>query len=154
MSDKDYYGDIDEMPLYNWRKCNEGKVHYTRKNLEKGTKKRDHEQWEKTYDSYLAEFGLGQDYARYYELKIELAVIQCEFVETDDRFLLNRIKQLEHEIKELLEREPGADTDTAIVHLSKWMGSLIDQKKVTVRMFYKMLNEQQKEAEALKKKMK
>lgn len=144
---KNYYQDIDEMPLYNWRKCRAGKLKYTRKDLEVGKKKYDKKYWEKVHDTYLDQFGLGSGFIRYLELAIELAEANCDFVITDDRFTLNRIRELEREIEDLIKRgEEGGGMDVAVVYVSKWMNTMVNEREVTVKMFYTMLQEYEKEA--------
>lgn len=155
MSEKHYYSDIDEMPLYNWKKCRSGDLRYTRKDIEKGTNKEDQAYWEKTHDTYLEQFGLGSGFIRYLELAIELAEANCEFVISDDRFTLNRIRQLEKEIEDLMNKGDNAGgMDVAIVYISKWMSSMVNEREVTVKMFYTMLHEYEKEAKELAKLMK
>lgn len=151
MQKNNYYDDIDELPWWNWKRCMKGQVQYTRKDIEKGTEEKDEEAWEKIYDTYLKEFGLGKDYAHYFELKTELAILQCRIVIEEDLFLQNRINVLELEIKELLDKGEEQGDDKVLVYLSKWMGSIINEKKTTVKMVYQMLEAYKQEAENAKK---
>lgn len=144
MSKNNYYNSIDDLLLYNWRHCLKGDIVYVRLDLSKGNEKDDILYWEKIYDSYLKEFGLGKDYEYYLELKLELAQKQCEFVLTGVRFLLNRIEVLEVLIHELMTRNTGGDLDTLIIYVSKWMGQIINDKTITTKMFLKMVEEYNK----------
>jgi len=36
-----YYNSIAEFPLFRWNQCQEGRLEYTRRDLEKGTEKED-----------------------------------------------------------------------------------------------------------------
>lgn len=150
MSDKDYYNDIDELPWWNWKRCQKGQIQYTRKDVNKGNKNKDNEKWEKLYDSYLEEFGLGQDYAYYFELKTEKAMLECRMVYEEAPFLQNRINVLEMKIQEILEKGAKQGDDKVIVYLSKWMGSIINEKTTSVKMVYQMLQAYQEEAEQVK----
>lgn len=147
-----YYNSIDDMPIYNWRKCSEKEeLQYCRIDINKGTEQEDIEAWDIIYDSFLAEFGLGKDYKRILELQMQIAEAQCDFIINDDQFLRNRIKQLEIELNELLDKPVVNDMDTVIIHLEKWRGFAVDEKNTTVRKFYKLLREYQKEIERIKK---
>ena len=109
---ENYYYDIDEMPLFNWRKCQEKQDYkYTRKDIKKGTEEEDLKAWDIIYDSYLSEFGLGSEYERILEIKTRIAELQCNLVIEDDRFLLNEIKRLERELNDILNRKTRIDRD-------------------------------------------
>ena len=152
MSEELYYLSIDDMPLYNWRKCQEKEeFNYCRKNLKLGTVKNDLEAWEKIYDSYIAEFGLGKEYKRILELRLEIANLQCDFVISGTNFIRNQIKRLERELQEIMEMPVESDTDTILNHLRKWIGSWLNQREITVRDFYKLLRDYQNEIKSLKR---
>ena len=142
-----YYDDIDEFPWWNWKRCQKGQIEYTRKDLDKGTEEEDNENWEKLYDSYLKEFGLGKDYEYYFELKAEKAILECRMVYEENLFLQNRINVLELKIKELLDRGSKQGDDKIIVYLSKWMGAIINEKTTSVKMVYQMLKAYEEEAQ-------
>lgn len=140
------------MPLYNWRKCQEREeLQYCRKDLEVGSDKEDAEAWDVVYDTFLGEFGLGKDYERILEIQIELAELRCDFIIEDDPFLKNMIKRLEHELQELMDRPVENDMDAVIIHIENWRKIEVNEHTTTVRKFYKLLREYQKEAERMKK---
>lgn len=145
-----YYDDIDEFPWWNWKKCQKGKFEYTRKGS-KGSKKEDEEQWEKLYDSYLGEFGLGKDYQYYFELKREKALLECQLVIEEDPFIQNKINVLEVKLKELMERTDDQGDEKVIVYLSKWMGAVINEKTTSVKLIYQMLDAHKEESDNAKK---
>ena len=154
MSKGNYYDNIDEIPWWNWRRCQKGELQHTRKQINKGTKKEDADNWEKVYDSYLKEFGLGKDYELYFELQAERAILQCRIVLEENQFLQNRINVLDAQIEELLKRGERQSDDKVIVYLSKWMGSIINEKTTTAKMVYQMLDAYKQEAEEAKKQQK
>ena len=146
MSEGLYYNSIEDMPYYNWRKCMEKEqYHFCRLDPKKGSKKEDQKAWERIYDSYLSEFGLGKDYERILELQAEIASLECQFVYTNDRFLMNKIRELKSELEEFLGREVESDSDTILTYLRKWMGQWINTREITVREFYKMVRDYQRE---------
>ena len=144
MSRENYYDSIDDIIFYNWRKCIKGDLRYTRLDLKRGNQKSDQKYWGMIYDSYLSEFGLGNDFIHYLDLKLELAQLECDFVITGNRFLLNRIDVLTAMIHDLMTKETGGDMDTLIIYVSKWLGQIINDKEITAKMFFKMANEYKK----------
>ena len=168
-----YYKSIDEMPLFNWRKCQEqGLLMFSRIEGKtvvnarkwvvwllsfvykrgKFTTENDLKAWEKIYDSYLAEFGLGDDYEYLLDLKQRITEVNLDIAISGDKFLLNKSRRLQEELDEFIARPSEGDTDTAIVYLSKWLGYNLNQKEVTVREFYKMLRDYKRENDAQKAK--
>ena len=49
----EYWSSIDDMPLYNWIKCNNGKIEFTRIG-KKGNKVQDYINWKLLYNEYLS----------------------------------------------------------------------------------------------------
>ena len=64
----EYWNSIDEMPLYNWIKCNKGNIEFTRKS-KRGTKIQDYINWKLIYNEYLKDFGFDVRYKKYLEAK-------------------------------------------------------------------------------------
>ena len=149
MLNENYYSDIDEFPWWNWKRCQKGEIEHTRK-TGSGSKKEDIETWDNLYDGYLKEFGLGKEYAYYFELKGELIELQCRLVIEENNFLQNRINVLEMKIGDILKKGEKQGSDKAIVHLSKWMGTIINEKTTSVRMVYQMMEEYKIDNEAKK----
>ena len=157
MSSNNYYDSIDIMPLFNWRRCQEHdevifcRIDMTLEDKRKYTTNKDVVAWEKIYDTFIAEFGLGVDFERIDELREQIAKLQCNFVIQNVQYIRNEIAMLKAELEELLSRPVDGDMDTCIIHLSKWMGYKIDEKETTVRQFYKMLREYEKEIALMNK---
>ena len=145
-----HYNNISEMPVYNWRMCNEGNPEYTRLDINKGTMQEDSAAWDSVYDSYITKFGLGKEYLRVLEIRKDVALLQCDLVITDDKFLNNKIKRLNRELDEILSKPVEGDVTSCVIHLSKWCGYRVNEKEVTVLEFYTMLQEYKKEIEAQK----
>jgi hypothetical protein len=149
-----YYEFVDELPLFNWIKINEGKIEYSRKDINNGNEKDDLAFVYKIKDDNYREFGVAAEHLRLLELQLELAEVNLEFVITGDNFLKNKIAHLNYEIKELLSDDKKGDTDVydTIITLSKWMGSRVDPKAITVKEFRKMITALKKEVALSKKK--
>ena len=143
-----YYNHIDELPLYNWLKISEGKIEYSRKEIDKGNEKNDLIYSEKLKDTYFEEFGLSNDLIRLIELQKELAEARLEWIITENNFIKNKISMLEIEIEDLLSNKNNdGEIDESIISLSKWIGYRIDVRVVTVKEFYKMVKLFKKEIE-------
>ena len=185
-----YYLSIDEIPLYNYRKCSEeGLFIYSRRKIETENKKEirkwvaifvhswsfikykimrlfysqiqinklasdenDIQAFELIYDTCLKEFGIGEDQEVVFDLEMRIAELHCEFSISGDMFIQNKIKVLENELNEFLNRPNEADTDTAITYLSKWMGKIINQKEISYKEFRYLLRDFQRETQEMKAK--
>ena len=136
------WGLIDEMPLYNWVKCNDGKLIYIRKKAVGVVNRRDLEAFTTIYDEYLSEFGLNDRYKRYLEAKRKKAIYQAKYVIKKDRFLLNKIEIEDGKIKDL-ERffGDGQRIESVLTYISMWCGYKIDQKTTSVKEYFTLLEE-------------
>ena len=142
-----YHQHIDELPLYNWLKINEGNLKYCRKNLAIGTKAQDEKHYEIIKETNYEEFGVDPEYLRLLNLFLKVSEARLDWVITGDNFIKNKIIRSEAEIEELIDRkkEGGGDVDESIILLGKWMGSRVDPKIVTVKEFTKMISVFKKE---------
>lgn len=139
-----YYDSIDEISMYNWRKCISGDKRYTRINIEIGDEKQDLDAWKRIYDTYLSLFGLSKQYKEY--LSKQSAYIRAlkKYAISGDDFDKNDVNVLRAELDKM-ERDFSGDgsssLDDVIVYVSKWLGGgFIDEKKTTVRQFYTAYN--------------
>jgi hypothetical protein len=146
-----YYESIDDILLFNWWKVREGEIKYCRKDLSKGTRQQDEKAYEKINDSYLAEFGFDAEVTRIIEIRQRIAMLQCDFVIEDNQYYRNEIRRLEKELVEILTRDQnGLSNDVVLIHLEKWMGFRLDEKKITARKFYLIVKEYEKFIESQK----
>ena len=136
MSSVNYYLNIDEMPLYNWRKCQEGEVTFVRLNPENGNKKTDLEAWDIVYNSFITKFGLSPKLLNYLRKKNQLTKKLKEYAISGDRFILNEINVLKSAVEEFEKQTGKSGLDDAVFYVSKSFGNFIDEKKVTVTQFY------------------
>jgi hypothetical protein len=151
MSEKSYFDSIKDIILENWWQVQMGNLKYTRKNINIGTKKQDEKAYERINDSYIMEFGIDKTQKEVIELQRRIAILQCDFVIEEQRFLQNEIKRLQVEILELLTNTNGQDRDGLVIHLEKWLGFRINEKEITANKFYKIVREFEKEQEQLAK---
>lgn len=141
-----YYTDIEDFPLYNWRKIQEKSlIKYVRKDINEGTAKKDRDNWEKIQDSFLAEFGLSKDYERILEIQFDIAQLELDLVIEDNPFLQNKIRQLNRELNEIRDRGVESDMDECIHYIEAWRKIEINELTTTVRKFFKLLRTYKKE---------
>jgi len=137
----EYWNSIDEMPLYNWIKCNSGKIEYSRKG-KKGNKINDYLHWKKLYDEYLKEFGLDVRYKKYLEAQRKRALLQSDYVITKERFKLTEIEIQSQKIKDLeLHFAEGKKIEVILTWLGMFLGYKVDQKTTTVKEYFVILEE-------------
>lgn len=139
----DYYKNIDELPLYNWIKINEGDLKYCRKDINKGSDEKDKASYEIITDTNYEQFGLDKNHSRLLDLYYQLAMARLEWISTAVDFIKNKINRLEFEIDDLYKRmndEGDGDFGETIILMSKWVGYRIDDKVVTVKEFRSMVS--------------
>lgn len=140
-----YYNSIEELPLSNWIKCTDGEIENVRK---KGQKDQgmDAVYWEKIYDDYIQRFGLSPLLKRLLEVQRKKALYECEFIQTRDDFKLTLISLEESKLKEMTNNAgEGMDIQTALVHLSKWLGYHLDENRITTLYYFNTLKQYGKE---------
>jgi len=147
MLEKNYFCDIDVMPLYNWRKCQEkGDLTFTRRNKKEGDPQNDLEAWSQTYKSFLNHFGISDKHRQILEIEKRIGILNCDLVITGDRFLKNEIKRLERELKELTDTDSESiGLGEAISHVSKWQSFRVNAREITVLDFFESLHTMNKE---------
>lgn len=79
------------------------------------------------------------------------ALAELDFVITGDRFKLNLIEMEVKKLESMLNNNNNdASIDTTLVHLSKWVGTWLNAKDITVKEYFNLVNEIQKENKILK----
>lgn len=130
------------MPLYNWLKCNEGDLKYTRKDLEIGKDSIDEKAWNILYDEFIKKFGLSKVYEKLLKQMKKKAEIELDYVLSGDRFKLTMLEMETRRLESILSSAgTGISTDQALIHLSKWVGYWIKTKDISVLEFYNLSNE-------------
>ncbi len=136
-----YYLEVDEIPLRNYRKAmTEQKFAYCRRNWQDGTEAEDLQAWQKVYDNYLECFGVGEKQEEYYDLQLQCIDLCLEYAESGDRFILNEYNQLISEMNKLMNVEDKGDLDDAITFVIRYTGTMIDEKQISAKTFFKLFN--------------
>jgi hypothetical protein len=117
----------------------DGKMEYCRKDLKDGNINLDNEFWELIYDSYVTKFGLNKLHAKLIDVIRKKALLECEFVITQDRFKLTMIEVEEQKIILMLKNAGnGIDIRESLIYISKWMGQWINPKQITTLDFFNL----------------
>lgn len=129
------------MPLYNWIKCNEGKIEFTRISDE-GNPEMDVITWENIYNDYLKEFGLSETYKRMLNAMRKKAILELDFVLTGNRFKLTEIEIEETRLNAMLQNAGnGMTIEESLIYISKWLGTWLNVKNITVREYFNLLEQ-------------
>lgn len=137
----EYWESIDEMPLYNWIKCNNDKLEYTRK-TKKGNKIQDYINWKLLYNEYLKEFGLDKRYKKYLEAQRERAILQAHYISTKEQFKITEIEIQSQRIKDLeFNFAEGKKIEVILTWLGMFLGYKLDQRTTTVKEYFVILEE-------------
>jgi len=135
-----FWESIDDMVLFDWKNCMDGKVEFVNKQRKKHPD--NVHKWEQLHDQFLKRFGIGKKFEKYLELVREKSLLECDVVLTGERFKLNRIEIIEQKIKSLqMNFGDGQTIEKSLVHLSKWMNCRLNIKELTVVEFYEIVNE-------------
>lgn len=140
-----YYNSIDELPLINWIKATQGELEYVRK---KGQKDEglDALYWMKIYDDYIQRFGLSALYKRLLEVQRKKALHECDYIIKRDDFKLTLISLEEAKLTEMTNNAgEGMDIQSALIHLSKWLGFHLNENNITTLYYFNTLKQYGKE---------
>ena len=137
----EYYLTIDEMPLYNWIECHNGKLEFARKGNE-GTAEQDLSAWQNIYDSYIHEFGLSEVQKKLFDAMKKRALLELDFVITGDRFKLTEIEiQIAKMDAMLSNKGSGITIEQMLIYVSKWMGQWLNPKNITVKEYFNLIEQ-------------
>ena len=137
----EYWASIDEMPLYNWIRCNRGEIKYSRVK-KRGNSYHDIKNWSALYDEYLKEFGLDTRYKRYVEAQIKKAILQSDYIITKEKFKLTEIEIESQKLKDMDSHfGAGKQIEEILTWLGMFLGYKLDQKKTTVKEYFIILEQ-------------
>lgn len=137
-----HYTSIDDMPILNWRKINEtndlkwmfpnGKGVVTTEN-----KLALSLAFEKIKNEFIDTFGVGADFKRIMQIKIEIARWKIRMALEQDSSHINFIEVLEIELNKILSEAAGKNGFSQLkAHLDRFMGFRILEKRVSIKDFY------------------
>lgn len=133
------YSSLSELPIDNWRmifKTGDLK-HLTNGNGEKCENLKEH--WHKLSNEFIEKIGLTDHFKAAFEIKKKIISLNCKFVRTKDRFLLNEIN---FQMDKLRQSESGEAADLTLIvsKLEKIYGFEMNPRTTSVIDFYRRLN--------------
>lgn len=144
---KVYYDDIEEMPLYNWYKCQNGDLYYIRLDCQQVDLPKCEQAFKKVYESYFEKFGVDARFKNQLEVIKKISMLQCDYLITRDEFKLTQI-EVESAKLEMLKKGEATNVtlQQTLIYLSKWIGYRLDWKQISVSEYYTLLEESSKQA--------
>jgi len=137
-----YFLTIDKLTMDRWLKCQEGDLTALRVDPAIGTEEQDFVAWELVNQNYVETFGVSRKHVRYLQLQKELLLVRMEYLISEDKFLLNRIDDIEREMSTVfVSDQPNANITTTFIYLSKFMGYRITAETISVLEFFTMVEE-------------
>lgn len=147
-----YWAEIDKCPIWNYNKVYETRdLSYLWKDKGKYNEEKAHDCWVNLRQQVIDKYGTDAESDAYYQKMIRLSVLKCELIITKRRFLVNEIKQLEREIKDLEDTSGSMSHDEIYMQLTKYLGVRFDPKKYTVVEYKEALKMMQNESDKLRK---
>ena len=144
---EDRYRSIDDLPLFNWIKIQDGellfiRIGYNGRDPEAQITEQDHEAWEQVHDEYLERWGLGKLKEKMLKSMIKKAEAELAFCISGDRFKLTQAEIEEKRLEAMLKNAGhGMSIEQTLVHLSKWIGQLIKTKEITTQEYFLLVQE-------------
>jgi len=124
------------MPIYNWIKILETTdLKWLFKEGKGRVTKRLSEHWLNLQQQYIDEFGLDESYKEQLRVMRKLTLLNLEYVEKKDRFLLNLIKMSESDLNQLQQKQ-GVKFFEMLDHVEKYKGYSIDPHTTSVMKWY------------------
>ena len=138
-----YYKLIDETPLYNWIKINNGEMNYILKDINKKVSEAKLEiYFNELYDNFLLNFGVGKKQKEVFTEMKKLAILECDLVIKKDEFLKTKIEVQKKKIENLKRKsEVGLTIEESLIYLSKWLGYKLSAKETTIKEYYTILQQ-------------
>lgn len=141
----EYHNSIDTLPLQSWIECHDGDMTKTRLDAKRGNQKKDEIAWEQIQDSYLKLYGMSKVLEKVYKAMRQLAILELEYVITEDRMKLTLAEMEEQKMKSLLTNKgQGISIQQSLVYLSQWMNQWITTRGITTREYFDLLEEMEK----------
>jgi hypothetical protein len=138
-----FYESIEEIPLYNWAKINEGNLKFILLKIDTEVNELQlSEAWEKLYDDYIVKRGLSKHYQKLLTLMKQKTVLECDYIITGELFKLTEIEIQEEKLREMIQKDAvDISIEKTLIYLSKWIGYRLDWKVITLNEYYLILEE-------------
>lgn len=145
----EYFNSIDDMPIYNFLKIQEtNDLGWVMKEKGDYTKRQQpllEHALQLITDQYIDTYGISDQYRRILRLQGDLRVLEMEYIITGEKINLTFIELKKAELKVAVDQSQSKETVSVKVHAEKYMGRAINMRETSVRDFYDILRELQKE---------
>lgn len=139
---KKYYLDLENLPLKNWIKITNGDYSYTRKNLNKGNKRKDLKAYELINDNYIERFGLSKSYLKLLNILRKKALLELDFVISGNRAKLTQIEIEEANLKNSFQNKgKNISIETTLIYVSKFLNTWVNIETITVLEYFSLVEE-------------
>ena len=141
------YTNIDELPVFYWRKIHETKnlsflirsdIISLNKKLPKGIELLILAQlWERIYDQYISEFGFSEEFLEIHRKKKEIAHYRLRMVAENNKSLQNFVNMAQNELDAMIKAQgTGGNYFETKAFVESVMRVPIDDLKTSVSEFY------------------
>lgn len=133
-----YYKSIEELPVFNWWKLKETKdFKYLLSDSNKKVNRYAVRTFKAIDSEFINVFGVDKRFELYLDKVVKLTLIKSEIARTKDKSKKIFADVLELEIEDMLtKQEVDSFNDKGFSAVSKYLGSSINTKEVTVYDFY------------------
>ncbi len=144
-----YYDSIYDLPIYNWFKImDKNNLGFLRKestfksldSVEEDTSKKAVDMWHSIVNQMTSEFGQDEAYKDIIEKKMDIAMLEVEFVITKNKRLLTDIEIKKSKLN-TPEESKEFDYNKEIAIISKFQGTPIDPRKMSVYQYNNAKNQ-------------
>jgi hypothetical protein len=141
----EFYTTVDECPLIVWCKCNEGLFYWIKKDKSKEKESVYLEKWEMLYNDFIKVVGLNEQFEQLLSLKLRIIGERIKFIESKkngfrDRFILNKIQMLQHEMTQIEKATgTGISMTGALLNMSKMQGYHVNVNVITVKEYFELI---------------
>jgi hypothetical protein len=146
----EFYKSIDELPIYHWMKIQETNdltwILKKKRECSKGQFQVLESYLQKMTDEYIDTFGISDQYRNILKLQGELRCKEIDYLISDNKMHLTFIEIKKAELKNAISQSEKSDLMSIQVHVRKYMGQPINMKETSVKEFYGILSEIQKES--------
>lgn len=147
MSEK-YYTQLDEISLFNWQRCLEGKHYFMLKKAPSSERneteqREDYIAFQKLYNTYLEKYGLTEQYKKYLESQENVLKCRFNFCDTGNKEWVTA-ESIHYRDMQRLDpsKQKGMTIGQLMVHLNKWMGGQwIRTRDISVEEFHNLIEE-------------
>lgn len=144
MAKVDIYDSLDA-PVSVWEKIHKtGDLSHLlvkKREVTESIQKKLEDAWEKMYNEYLDEFGFSDSFKSLKSKEIEIALLKCRLIQTEDRSYETEIEIAELDLLDLQKGISDADFKEAKIVIEKNMGFQINMNTTSIRDFYTYLND-------------